>query len=216
MSESNQVSDELFDAATEKPEIKPDLESSEDAEKVEKSDEAEEAEPGENKAELERQRAIRSTKRKIEDGLMTLDDIKHPWLRKAILEDSKPKADISSEIQKAIRAEKENERYESARARLNELGLTKERREKVSELNRLYLGKGLSKADALETALGLAGVKLEEPDRYAARLPKPSHRKVASEDGMKVALESGEYPSDIPLDKRVEYLERLRNPNRFR
>ena len=207
--ESTQADGELFDTDTAQPEGTPDsLEASDEAENVENTDEAK-AESKDTAA-LNRKKQIATFKRRVEDGEMTLDEIPHEWIKKALVAEAKPKEDIGETVKKAIQAEKEAERYSEQRARLNELGLSEEKRQRVAEEYKDLVDSGLSKAKALDKAIKIAGIRLETPDRFAARIPKPSTRKVEAGDEIKSKIEEGEFPSDVPVEKRMEHWEKLR------
>lgn len=209
MSESNQAADELFEkTATEKPESKPDP-SSEEAESGSGDAEAK-AEENVSKGEIERKKMINSWKLRVENGEVEAEDIPVGWIRDELTKTRKPKEDLNETVRKAIQAEKETERYSEMRERLNELGLSEEKRRSLASEYQDLLDSGLSKAKALEKAVKIAGIRLESPDRFAARIPKPSTRKVEAGDEIKSKLEEGEFPSDVPMDKRVEHWEKLR------
>jgi len=205
MSEPNQANDELFDTVTEKPEIQPDLESTDNSENVENNNVS--------AAELNRQKQIDTWKRRVEMGEKTLDDIPHGWIKDAVKSSITPKESIEETVKKAIRAEKEAEAYSNLRGKLNDAGLSEAKQKAVTEEYNDLVDSGLSKAKALAKAVKIVGITFEDTTRYAARIPRPSSKKLSADEAVEQRFKEGEYPSDLSADDRIKALERLRKGN---
>lgn len=204
MSEDNiQDDSELFDA-TEDPESDPALKSTTDDQETEESGE----EIKHNKAELNRQKQITSFKRRVEDGEITLDEIPHAWVRKAIEGETK-KENVDERVKRILKEERETEKYADLRGRLNEANLIESKRLLIAQEYQDLQDAGLTKAKALEKAIAIAGVKLDRDDRYASRIPKITNAAKDPEASIKESLAAGEVP-DIPAEKRLEHWEKLR------
>lgn len=208
--DTNQTSDELFDH--QETESGSDAESTTDPQETEGGGE----EIKHTKAEEEREKQINSFLKRVKSGDITADKIPHKWIQKEVearLAVKEPS--VNDLVQKAIKEEKEAEKYATLREKLNEANLTEEKRQRVTAEYKELVDSGLSKAKALEKAIAIAGVKFDSDIRFAARIPKISNPKADPEVAIKESLDEGNYPSDLPIDKRVEYFEKLRERSKL-
>jgi hypothetical protein len=200
--DTNQVTDELFDHQA--PESDPELEST-----------TEEETPSEeikhNIAEDNRQKQIQTFLNRVKSGEMTVEEIPHKWIKSEVekLIPTKNTQDAYEIARQVVREEKEAEKYTSLRAKLNDANLTEDKRSRVSEEYQDLIKDGVPKAKALEKAIAIVGVKLDDYQRYAARLPKVSNAKANPDDHIKESLNNNEMP-EVAADDRLAYWEKLR------
>jgi len=201
--DTTQTDSELFDATDES-------ESGSDAESTTGDEEtqSEGEEIKHTKAENERQKQIDTFTRRVKSGEITIEKIPHQWIKDEVAKALIVKEpDVSELVKKAIKEEKETEKYATLREKLNEANLTDVKRQKVTQEYQDLLDAGLSKAKALEKAILIAGVKLED-DRFAARIPKIAN-KADPESNIKESLAEGEVPGGS-ADERINVYEKLR------
>lgn len=139
------------------------------------SDESESKEAP-SKAEEQKLKQIKAYQKKVDSGEITLQDL--PDDQKWLSEYLKPKYELDKDaVKKVLQEEKEAERFDSLKSDLEKADLESD---KVSTLNakfKYYRSKGLSKLDALESAMEIAGVDLHEEElkvkKQKMKLPKP-------------------------------------------
>ena len=148
--------------------------------KVEKPEE-------QGKAELAKEKLVNDWTRKVESGSKSLDDIPEDqaWLRPLVEAKSGTKELDDDAIDRKLDERENSRRYDSLVSELNG-SVTKEQKSTLEGKYKTLRDKGLSKLDALELSMEVAGVDLGEmaldAKRYAARMRTPGNYKKGEVD----------------------------------
>jgi|TARA_R100001530_G_scaffold10633_1_gene10455 hypothetical protein len=135
-----------------------------------------------SKAEEQKLKQIKATQKKVDSGAITIDDL--PADQKWKAEYLKPKYEVDKDaIKKVLQDEKEADRFKELHEGLEDADLSSD---KVSLLNakfKNFRSKGLSKLDALESAMEIAQVDLKGEaiavKKHKMRVPKPGSKSSA-------------------------------------
>jgi len=139
----------------------------------------EETEQDKGKAEIAKEKLVSDTVKKIKSGDKTLDDIPkdQAWLKQlaeAELGVNESEDDI---IDRKLNEREATKKFDSLKKELNVTDLTADQKSTLKGKYKSLRDKGLSKLDALEMSMEIAGVDLEEAmvdsKRYAARMRTP-------------------------------------------
>jgi len=192
---------------------------SEDKQEGDALDLGEEKPKEKSKAETVRDQQVEAWTAKITSGEKSLEDLPAnlKWLKPLVEEKLGTKApDIKETVASAIKEEREAAKLETLLEDLKEL--PKEKKVKLNEKIKHFRSKGLSKLDAVETAMEALNINPEEDRidarRQAARLRTPGRYKTPGKDTSigEVETEAGyaEVYKRFPAEKRLEYLKALR------
>jgi len=215
--DSDTDTDDVADtAASDTDEQETDSEDEQEQDTLELKD-VEETPKDKGKAEAARQ--AEAWAKKIKSGDKTLDDLPAnlQWLKADVeAKLGKKELGLSELVQREIATQRETDRFENLKDDLEDYGLTKQQKSDLQEKFKNFRGKGLTKLDALETAMETLSInpseKALEARRQAMRLRTPgSYRKgnnVSPDELHKegyAAVAEGTTP-----EKRIEYLKRIR------
>ena len=208
-------SDEVAEDATDSDGTKGDSEENAD-EKPEDEQDGLNLEKDKPEPKDERVSQIKAAQKRIDDGKVTVEQFlkEHPaqgWLKDYL----KPKGQepdhkaIAREIAKeAIEEERLNAKFSNLKEALEEQGLPKEKKRLLEEKFQAYRKRGLSKLDALETAVEVANIDLSGVSELKRRMkvPRPSARSGGETD---FDRDYAEVHKEVPEAKRQEYLKKL-------
>lgn len=177
-----------------------------------------------SKAEENKRKQVEAWASKIESGKATMDDL--PVNLKWLLPDLKDRLgqglekqvdtpDVKEVVKQAIAEERANARFEAIQNELKQSDLTASQRDTLKTKYSALRERGLSKLDAVELAMEVAQIDLNElsleGSRRAMRLPRPGTSKKALAGGNLDDVPYSEVYKNIPEEKRVQHLIELTN-----
>lgn len=172
------------------------------------------------KAETAREKLVSDWVKNVKAEKKTLNDIPkdQAWLRPLVEAKLDVKAESSIDaVRQVLAEEREEEKFNSHKAELEEMSLDKDKKAALEGKFKAYRLKGLSKLDALETAMEVLGIDPREAQldakRHAMRLRTPgNYRKANDSDPSSLHEQAGygEVAKTLSPEKRIEYLKSLR------
>ena len=166
----------------------------------------------------QKEKQIQSFVQAIKDDKKSFDDIPEKWLKNEVkarlntLTTPVERTSVKSEVRQAIIAEREEQRYSALISELNVLGLDRAKQDKLQEEYTNFRGLNLSKLNALESAMKIANVDLQqefiERKRQGMKIPKASYRK-SSNGEIDTGSSYEEIHSNVSEEKRIEHLRKL-------
>lgn len=181
----------------------------------------------ESKAEAVAERQAEAYVKKIKSGEITIDQLPAnlKWLKPRVEAKLGTKAEVTppdfEEVaKKVIKEERETARYNDLISDLND-SLSRDKKVLLKERRDHFVSKGLSKLDALETAMEALNIDPAQDRmdarRQAARLRTPGNYRAAQKDFSPESIHDeqgfGEAVKKIAPDQQLAYLENLRRPN---
>lgn len=174
------------------------------------------------KAEEVKRKQVDAWEAKIKSGKVTIDELPanlhwlKPDLEKRIGKQQEVKqpseADIEALVEKKLTEKTQEKQFSGLVDTLNDLSLEKAKKELLESKYKSLRQRGLSKLDALETAMEIAGVDIEEQanetTRRRMRLPTPG-KKLSSGEVDIDSMDYSEAVKTIPVEKRIEHLRKL-------
>ncbi len=175
---------------------------------------------GKAKAETARDAQAEGWTKKILSGEKTLEDLpaNMKWLKpfvEAKLGDKVP--DIDKLLDEKIAERETGKKFQSIKSDLEDMGLSREKRVALEEKFKSFRQRGLSKLDALETAMETLNIspqgQMLEAKRQAMRLRTPGNYKQSTNvdvDSLHKEAGYGEVAKSLPQEKRLAYLRKLK------
>lgn len=141
-----------------------------------------------SKSEETKLKQVKAWQKKIDDGKVTMNDMPADvaWLKDYL----NPKHELDTDaVRRVLQEEKEADRFNDLHLQLQDSDLPSEKVSKLNEKFKAFRTKGLSKLDAIEAAMEIAGVDLSQQQvnikRNKMKLPKLS-RKADAQDYAKI------------------------------
>lgn len=165
-------------------------------------------------AEEQREKQIATWKRRIDSGEKTIKDIPvdAQWLIPHLSQLDKPKVDdldVDALIDRRLAERDVKNKFTSLKATLEDMPLTPAQRKELQAEYADLRDSGANQAKALEKAIKIVGIKLEQDPGLYDRMKLPpegsSRRKPKSDDGAYNEIRLGKSE-----EERVEYLEKVR------
>lgn len=172
-----------------------------------------------------RRKQIEAWTAKIKSGKYTLDDLPTnlAWMRSDLektigsAKHEVPKvpsdADIKAIVTEELSKQSFEKQFKDLVKVLNGLSLEKAKKELLESKFKSLRSRGLSRLDALETAMEIAGVDLEQETsedlRQRMKLPMPGKKITSSQEIDIDSMDYSEAVKKIPAEKRIEHLRKL-------
>lgn len=206
----NQSGTELFEASDE-------TESSSDAASTTKDGEqvatAEGEESEEHKVKLndeQRVKQISTWLARVQSGEKSLSDIPHEWLRKEIAAKIKSggSENFDDAFERKYQQREDQKHFDALKDTLTDAKLSASQKKMLqAEFNELS-NSGLSKGKALEKAIRLAGIKLDQESERSIptilRAPRGNGEKSKQE------IDPNKFPAHMPVADRLKMYEKIR------